>query len=151
MDQLSVYLPQDRRAALARGESLPEQTHGAALFADISGFTPLTEALDRALGSRHGAEALTRQLNQIYDALIAEVDRYGGSLIGFAGDSITCWFDDAGDGGWGLGVGAFAPSPIHNSPLRCACPPSPLLAPANHRSGTTTGCIFLAPAAPHAA
>jgi adenylate cyclase len=66
MDQLSVYLPQDRCAALARGESLPEHTRGAALFADISGFTPLTEALDRALGPRRSAEALTRQLNQIY-------------------------------------------------------------------------------------
>src|SRR5215207_4372567 len=94
MDQLRVYLPQDRRAALARGELLPEHTRGATLFADISGFTPLTEALDRALGPRQGAEALTRQLNQIYDALIAEVERYSGSVIGFAGDSITCWFED---------------------------------------------------------
>jgi class 3 adenylate cyclase len=94
MDQLRVYLPQDRRAALARGEPLPKHTRGAALFADISGFTPLTEALDRGLGSRQGAEALTHQLNQIYDALIAEVERYSGSVIGFAGDSITCWFDD---------------------------------------------------------
>ena len=102
MDQLRVYLPQDRRAALARGERLPENTHGAALFADISGFTPLTEALDRALGPRHDAEALTYQLNQIYDALIAEVDRYGGSVLGFTGDSTTCWFDDVGGGGSSL-------------------------------------------------
>src|SRR5207237_10269741 len=28
----------------------------------------------------------------VYDALIAEVDRYGGSVIGFSGDAITCWF-----------------------------------------------------------
>ena len=40
---------------------------------DIAGFTPLTEALDRALGSRQGAEALTRQLNQLYEALIAQL------------------------------------------------------------------------------
>src|SRR5690242_8902365 len=71
---LASYLPQDRRVALARGATLPEHTHGAALFADISGFTPLTEALDRALGARRGAEALTRQLNMVYDALITEVD-----------------------------------------------------------------------------
>jgi class 3 adenylate cyclase len=37
---LSAYLPQDRRRALARGESLPDRTTGTALFADISGFTP---------------------------------------------------------------------------------------------------------------
>ncbi|HNT76875.1 MAG TPA: tetratricopeptide repeat protein [Anaerolineae bacterium] len=91
---LTVYIPMDRRRALARGESLPTHTHGAALFADISGFTPLTEALTRSLGPRLGADELTRQLNRVYDALIAEVHRYGGSVIGFAGDAITCWFDD---------------------------------------------------------
>jgi predicted ATPase/class 3 adenylate cyclase len=91
---LVAYIPQDRRAALARGQDLPEHTRGAALFADISGFTPLTEALDHALGARRGVEELTRQINHVYDALIVEIERYGGSVIGFAGDSITCWFDD---------------------------------------------------------
>src|SRR5262245_48090231 len=91
----AAYLPQDRRLALARGEDLPEHTRGAALFADIAGFTPLTEALDHALGHRRGAEELTLQLNQVYTALIAEVDRHGGSAIDFAGDSLTCWFDES--------------------------------------------------------
>ena len=31
-------------------------------------------------------------MNLVYDALIGQVDRYGGSVIGFAGDAITCWF-----------------------------------------------------------
>ena len=97
MGPLSIYLPIDRRHALARGESLPDQTIGAALFADISGFTPITEALARGLGPQRGAEELTRQLNLVYGALIAEVDRYGGSVIGFSGDAITCWFE--GDDG----------------------------------------------------
>jgi class 3 adenylate cyclase/tetratricopeptide (TPR) repeat protein len=88
----NVYIPRDRRQALLRDELLPDRTHGAALFADISGFTPLTAALTRALGPRLGAEELTHQLNQVYDALIAEVECYGGSVIGFAGDAITCWF-----------------------------------------------------------
>ena len=94
---LGIYLPQDRRAALARGETLPDRARGAALFADISGFTPLTEALARALGPRRGAEAISRQLNQVYDALIAEVDRFDGSVVGFAGDAITCWFDESSE------------------------------------------------------
>jgi len=93
--QLSAYLPQDRLRALARGETLPDRTTGAALFADISGFTPLTEALRDSLGSRRGAEELTRHLDAVYTALITEVERYSGSVIGFAGDAITCWFDDA--------------------------------------------------------
>jgi class 3 adenylate cyclase len=31
----------------------------------------------------------------VYDALIMQVHAYGGSVIGFAGDAITCWFDEA--------------------------------------------------------
>jgi adenylate cyclase len=95
----SVYIPMDRRQALAQGSSLPDRTTGSALFADISGSTLLTEALARTLGPRLGAEELTRQLNRIYDVLIAEVDRYGGSVIGFAGDAITCWFAEPDSSG----------------------------------------------------
>jgi class 3 adenylate cyclase len=94
MDLLNSYLPSDRRRVLARGETMPERTTGAALFADISGFTPLTERLERTLGPRRGAEELTHQLNQVYDALIAEIDSYVGSEIRFAGDAVTCWFDE---------------------------------------------------------
>lgn len=92
---LSAYLAQDRLRALSRGEALPDRTSGSALFADISGFTALTEALRDSLGPRRGAEELSRYLNVVYTALIAEVEKYGGSVIGFAGDAITCWFDDA--------------------------------------------------------
>jgi predicted ATPase/class 3 adenylate cyclase len=97
METPVVYVPMDRRHALARGAALPNRTTGAALFADISGFTPLTEALLRELGPQRGAEELTRYLNLVYDAVIEEVHRFGGSVIAFAGDAITCWFDgDAG-------------------------------------------------------
>jgi phosphohistidine swiveling domain-containing protein len=91
---LRTYLPQDRGQALAGGAALPDPTTGAVLFADISGFTPLTEALTEALGPRRGIEELTDQINAAYDALIAQVDSYRGSVISFAGDAITCWFDD---------------------------------------------------------
>jgi len=93
MELLSAYIPMDRRQAMARGEALPDRTRGAALFADISGFTPLTEALVEALGPRKAAQEITRQLNQVYTALIEEVHRYRGSVIGFVGDAVTCWFD----------------------------------------------------------
>lgn len=93
----SVYIPIDRRLALARGQDLPYHNQGAVLFADISGFTPLTAALLKELGLKRGPEELTHQLNLVNDALIGEVDRFGGSVIGFAGDAITCWFE-ADDG-----------------------------------------------------
>ncbi|MFN8497159.1 MAG: tetratricopeptide repeat protein [Anaerolineae bacterium] len=97
METSAAYVPIDRRLARRRGVPLPEHAQGAALFADISGFTPLTEALAIEFGPRRGAEEMTAHLNRIYTALIAELYRYGGSIIGFAGDGMTCWLD--GDDG----------------------------------------------------
>src|SRR5690349_9378108 len=95
----SVYIPTDRRQALAAGRALPVRDTGAVLSADISGFSALTEALTRRRGPRLAAEELARQLNHVYNALIGEVDGYGGSVVGFGGDAITCWFSDtAGPG-----------------------------------------------------
>ena len=79
---LHSYHPQDRPRALARSESLPDRTTGSALFADISGFTALTEGLRESLGARQGAEELTKHLSTVYTALIAEIEKYGGSVIG---------------------------------------------------------------------
>lgn len=53
--------------------------------------------LARQFGRRRGAELLTHTLNEVYQALIDQVERYGGSVIGFAGDAITCWFDAVED------------------------------------------------------
>lgn len=94
MEKLAAHLPSDRLRALMTGEELPAFSTGAALFADISGFTPLTEALMLSLGPQRGAEELPTRLNLVYDALIGEVHRWGGSVLGFAGDAITCWFGD---------------------------------------------------------
>jgi class 3 adenylate cyclase len=96
-DHPSAYIPGDRRRALAAGATLPSRVHGAALFADISGFTPLTEALANELGSQRASEVLTGHLNRVFHAVIAELDRYGGEVIYFSGDAITCWLD--GDDG----------------------------------------------------
>lgn len=96
-ESLLAYVPMDRLRALSRGESLPERTQGSALFADISGFTPLTEALVRELGPQRGAEELTGFLNEVYDTLVDQLHHWGGSAIAFAGDAVTCWFD--GDDG----------------------------------------------------
>jgi class 3 adenylate cyclase/tetratricopeptide (TPR) repeat protein len=92
-DDPGAYLPIDRLLAIARGAPMPETSEGAALFADVAGFTPLTEALVRTLGPRLGAEEISRQLNLVYDALVAEAHRFGGSVITFSGDAVTCWFE----------------------------------------------------------
>src|SRR4051794_27374046 len=91
---LSVYLATDRRYALARGVTLPTNADGAALFADVAGFTPLAEALAREFGAHRGVEELTNRLNHVYEALTDAVHTYGGSVVGFSGDAMTCWFDN---------------------------------------------------------
>ena len=91
---VAAYIPMDRRQAMAQGISLPGSAQGTALFADVSGFTPLTESLANELGLQRGAEEILRHLNRIYTVLIDAVHRYGGSVIAFSGDAITCWFDD---------------------------------------------------------
>ena len=96
-DNPQAYLPGDRRRALARGESLPQQTTGSALFVDISGFTPLTEALAAELGGRRGAEELTATLDRVFSALLERLHVWRGSVIYFSGDAVTAWLD--GDDG----------------------------------------------------
>ena len=77
--------------------ALPATSTGAALFADISGFTNLTEVLSRNLGPRRGAEELTRLLNQVFGPITSAIHEHGGSVISFGGDSVISWFD--GDDG----------------------------------------------------
>ncbi len=97
MRLLDAYIPIGRRQALLAGRDLPSRASGAILCADISGFTPLTEVLVRELGPRRGADVLSVELNLAYGALVDGVRLYGGSVIGFSGDAITCWFE--GDDG----------------------------------------------------
>ncbi len=91
--RLASYVPIDRRAAVTAGEALPDRSDGAVLFADISGFTPFSEALVRELGSARGAEALSVHLNSMLTSMVEAVHAWGGAVISFNGDAITCWFD----------------------------------------------------------
>ena len=97
MEALHVYMPEDRKYALADGQDQADKSRGAALFGDISGFTPLAEILVSELGYQRGAEELTHHLNIVFDAIISSLHHYRGSVIGFSGDAITCWLD--GDNG----------------------------------------------------
>ncbi|HET9457163.1 MAG TPA: hypothetical protein VFO78_07465, partial [Candidatus Limnocylindrales bacterium] len=105
-DNPEAYVARDRRQALAHHAAMPDRVRGAALFADISGFTPLTEALANELGPQRGAEELTANIGRVFHAVIAELDRYDGNVIYFSGDAITCWID--GDDGLRTVAAAFA-------------------------------------------
>jgi len=87
----------DRRYALLSETALPDIFSGAALLADISGFTPLTEALVQHMGARRGAEELTSLLNNVYTDLVSRVHHFGGSVVCFIGDAlIACFPEDNG-------------------------------------------------------
>ncbi len=64
-----------------------EQFPAAVLFADISGFTALTERL--AQRGPAGAEALTVLLNAYFERLIALVIAHGGDVVNLAGDAVV--------------------------------------------------------------
>ncbi len=84
------FLPMDRQA----GKEADRERSGAVLFADIAGFTALTESLVDDHGDRRGAELLIDQLNATYESSITAVHSFGGSVVDFSGDAINCWFDD---------------------------------------------------------
>jgi class 3 adenylate cyclase/tetratricopeptide (TPR) repeat protein len=63
-----------------------EQFAAAALFADISGFTALTERLART--GPGGVEELTELLNSCFGQLVQLVVDHGGDVVKFAGDAL---------------------------------------------------------------
>jgi hypothetical protein len=95
---LQTFLARGRRLALATGQTLPKTVCGACLFSDISGFTPLTEPLRKSLQPRQGAEVLNSIINSVFEALISQVHRCGGDVLGFAADAFTCWFEEQESG-----------------------------------------------------
>lgn len=56
------------------------------LFADLSGFTALTEQLSAA--GREGAEQVAMTLNAHLGPLVAVVEAHGGDIVKFAGDAL---------------------------------------------------------------
>src|SRR5574339_163998 len=63
-----------------------EEFQAALLFADISGFTLLTERM--AERGPTGVETLARILNEYFGQLIDILHEYGGDVVKFAGDAV---------------------------------------------------------------
>jgi class 3 adenylate cyclase/tetratricopeptide (TPR) repeat protein len=94
----SVLLPHVPRLAADWAASAPDETwrvlDGTLVFADVSGFTALSERLAR-LGPV-GAEELTAVLGTCFEELLEVAYARGGSLVKFGGDALRLMFD--GDG-----------------------------------------------------
>jgi predicted ATPase/class 3 adenylate cyclase len=74
-------------AATPISAPISEHFPAAVLFADISGFTALTEHL--AQQGPAGAEVLTSELNTYFGRLIDLITLHNGDVIKFAGDALT--------------------------------------------------------------
>lgn len=74
-----------------------EEMQAAILFADISGFTRLTERL--AEKGPTGVESLARILNEYFGQLIDIIHEYGGDVVKFAGDAVIAVWHIVPDSG----------------------------------------------------
>ncbi|HEY4492104.1 MAG TPA: adenylate/guanylate cyclase domain-containing protein, partial [Acidobacteriota bacterium] len=72
-----------------------EWLSGTVLFADVSGFTPLSEAL--SVSGAAGSEMLSDTLNRYFSEMVSIVHSCGGDVMKFGGDSILCLFADQAD------------------------------------------------------
>ena len=88
---LAPYLP---RIALDWMAEHPERTHrrfeGTLLFADVSGFTALTERL--AARGKVGAEEITGVIGSVFGRLLGIAASYGADLLKWGGDAVLLYF-----------------------------------------------------------
>ncbi len=86
-------MPRALLARLARPiDVLAEGVESTMVFADVSGFTRLSERLARR--GYEGAEQLVDVINACFSALLAEAYGRGGSLVKFGGDAMVLLFYD---------------------------------------------------------
>lgn len=74
------------------GQADGEFVQGALLFADISGFTTMSEKLSQI--GREGAEEVTDVVNRYFDAMLDILRAYDGQLIRFGGDALLGLFTE---------------------------------------------------------
>lgn len=106
---LSTYLPQhlvqEKTRRPARGLVCGEILQGSLLFADVSGFTALSERLAATPAARataapgqeseirnQGAEQLTAIMNDYFETMLEILSWSGGILVKFAGDATLVYF-----------------------------------------------------------
>eukprot|EP01083_Nonionella_stella_P208268 755960_1 len=92
-DALSTFVPQTMKWILQQEKDLSvpysKQFPSVALFADISGFTNLTEKLS-ALPGTLGVEILADEINNYLTQIIKQIVGSGGDIFKFAGDALLC-------------------------------------------------------------
>jgi len=93
-NNLSAHLPAYVVENVVRnpmpGQAGGRFVEGALLFADVSGFTAMSEKLSRV--GREGAEEITTIINRYFSAMLNILREHGGQLIQFGGDALLGLF-----------------------------------------------------------
>jgi class 3 adenylate cyclase len=88
---LAPFVPRALLARLARPIEVPAETVECTMvFADVSGFTRLSERVARR--GNEGGEQLVDLINACFTALLAEAYGRGGSLVKFGSDAMGLLF-----------------------------------------------------------
>lgn len=94
--RLAAYIPTTLTRKILQNESVSpgeaETITAATMFADMSGFTRVAEAL--AVNGARGTEALSRTLLMTFTALINAIHDTGGAVSHFHGDAMMIYFPD---------------------------------------------------------
>ena len=94
IDTTTTYLPAHIVDRILRdpvpGQISGEFVKGSLLFADISGFTAMSERLSRI--GREGAEEITGIVNRYFSAMLTLLREYDGYLVKFGGDALLGLF-----------------------------------------------------------
>lgn len=91
---LRKFLPKTLFYFLSSNKDIkkPIYLKGTTIFADISGFTQISEALQKI--GREGSEILTKTLNFYFNEIISIIYKNDGDIMRFAGDAITAYFEE---------------------------------------------------------
>jgi class 3 adenylate cyclase/tetratricopeptide (TPR) repeat protein len=73
------------------GDARHQAVDGTLVFADVSGFTRLSERLARA-GGKIGAEQMTDVVNALFGELLGVGARRGGEMLKYGGDAVLVFF-----------------------------------------------------------
>ena len=88
------YVPQHITQELMRNPTVPrvggKRVEGTLLFADVAGFTPMSERL--AQTGKEGAEELTLMMTACFTRIVNLIADYGGIPLRFGGDSVLALF-----------------------------------------------------------
>ncbi|XP_062437657.1 adenylate cyclase type 10-like [Rhea pennata] len=89
LGEVAAYVPDLLLSEDLKQESrCVENFHGVLLFADVSGFTALTEKFSQSINLDQGADEVAQTLNQYMGDILEELLAFGGDVLKFAGDAV---------------------------------------------------------------